>query len=175
MFLAGCSSSSSPEGSASPDTSASKGTEAGSSATEAPADEPSETPTPEAADDAASFAAAVSGSVSSVEKTEDLTEDTDGNDLLGRPHGYTSATVLYDTGATCDNPGNDCGAVIEVFADAEDAQTRADYIDEVTSSLGSAFAEYDTVSGTALLRVSGHIKPSVAETYKVAFLGATSS
>ncbi|WP_019137639.1 hypothetical protein [Cellulomonas massiliensis] len=133
-------------------------------------------PTTAAPKDAHSIAAAVAADVKSAENTVDLTEDTDGNDLLGRPHQYTSATVINIQGATCgDGPGVDCGAVVEVFDNEADAKARAKYIDSVTASLGSAFVEYDTQAGNALLRVSGSVKPSVAKQYKAAFLDVAGS
>lgn len=110
-------------------------------------------------------ATAIEGKVDAVTKVEDLTEDTDINDLLGRPNGYKAATVLYDSRATCDTPGIDCGAVVEQWPDADAAQERADYID----SLGAIANEYDTVSGSLVLRVSGALKPSEAQEYADAF------
>lgn len=131
-------------------------------------DEASEAP----ALDASTLATAMKSELATVKRVVDLTEDTDGNNLLGRPHGYSSATVLVDKNGQCgDGPGVDCGATIEVFADEADAKARAEYIDAVTGA-ASIFAEYDTRSGTALLRVSGSLKPSVAEQYKAAFLRA---
>lgn len=128
---------------------------------------------------ASGIAQAMQAKIPTITKTVNLTEDTDPNDLLGRPHGYTSATILFDETVlsaddtdACDttDPGVDCGATIEVFASAADAEQRAKYIDSVTSGLGGLFTEYDTVSGTALLRAAGAMKPSEAATYKKAFL-----
>ncbi|MFC8734337.1 hypothetical protein ACFT5B_17935 [Luteimicrobium sp. NPDC057192] len=139
----------------------------------APSSQPSRTRTQPAAVDrsAASIAKAMNGELSSVTKTIDLTEDTDGNNLLGRPHQYTSATVLVDKNLSCDqsDPGVDCGATIEVFAAEPDAKARVAYIDSIISG-SSLFTEYDTRDGKALLRVSGDIKPSLANEYKAAFV-----
>jgi len=108
--------------------------------------------------------------LASVTRTIDLTEDTDANNLLGRPHGYTSATVLVDDNLSCDtsDPGVDCGGTVEVFATEADAKARATYIDSIISG-SSLFTEYDTLSGSALLRVSGDIKPSLAKKYAATF------
>lgn len=112
-------------------------------------------------------AAAIQSAVDSVTKTEDLTEDTDSNDLLGRPDGYSAATVLYDSRAEClSGPGVDCGAVVEQWPDGDAAQERADYIKAIGTPLAN---EYDYVSGALILRVSGTLKPSEAQEYEAAF------
>lgn len=146
-----------------------------SQSTHAQTTAPAETTEPKAAEaplDAHALAKAIKQEVGSVKKTVDLTVDTDVNKQLGRPHGYTSATVIFDDSGTCEgDPGVSCGATVEVFANAKDAKARYDYIDKVTAA-ASVFAEYDTHHGTALLRVDGAIKPSHAKKYKTAFLGA---
>lgn len=121
------------------------------------------------AESASDAAAAIQGKVDSVTKIEDLTEDTDSNDLLGRPDGYKAATVLYDSRSDgCDGPGVDCGAVVEQWPDSDAAQERADYIESIGAPLAN---EYDYVSGSMVLRVSGALKPSEASEYEDAFSG----
>lgn len=104
-------------------------------------------------------------------KIETITEDNDPNDLIGRPNGYESAAVLFDSSVECDELGSDCGAVIEVFPAAEEAQARSDYIQGVLKDNPMFGTEWHSVRGTALLRVSGEIKPSVANGYTAAFEG----
>jgi serine/threonine protein kinase, bacterial len=107
-----------------------------------------------------------------VTKTIALTEDNDVNNLIGRPNGYAAATVLVDSRAQCpsDGPGVDCGATIEQWPSTEAAQKRADYIQAIGKSLPT-MSEWTTVKGNLLLRVTGKLKPSAAETYKAAFAG----
>lgn len=79
---------------------------------------------------AQSAAERVQKAVPQVTRLLPLTEDNDGNDLLGRPDGYSAATVLVDSRARCpsDGHGVDCGATIEQWPDRWAAQRRADYI-----------------------------------------------
>lgn len=113
---------------------------------------------------------AIAAEVDSVVKVQDLTEETDPNDLLGRPNGYSAATVLHDSRAECgDGPGVDCGAVIEQWPDEDAAQDRADYIQGILEDSPVLGSEYDYVNGSLLLRVSGALTPSEAEEYEQAF------
>ncbi|MFC3741176.1 hypothetical protein [Paractinoplanes deccanensis] len=100
------------------------------------------------------------------------TEDTDPNNLLGRPNGYTSR-------ASADLPGGDAagergsidrGLVVEVFDTADLAQRRSDYIQGLQKDnplLGSEW-HYRTADGTGLVRVSGKVKPSLAKKIQAA-------
>jgi serine/threonine-protein kinase len=100
-----------------------------------------------------------------------LTEDNDGNHLLGQPNGYSAATVLVDSRAHCpsDGPGVDCGATIEQWPDRWAAQRRADYIQQVDRSMPTVGQEWTTVKQNLLLRVTGKLKPSEAQSYQAPF------
>jgi serine/threonine protein kinase, bacterial len=100
-----------------------------------------------------------------------LTKDNDANHLVGQPNGYSAATVLVDSRARCpsDGPGVDCGATIEQWPDRWAAQRRADYIQEVDRSMPIAGQEWTTVKQNLLLRVTGKLKPSEAQSYQAAF------
>ncbi|HBX81782.1 MAG: hypothetical protein WAV45_02135 [Propionibacteriaceae bacterium] len=98
-----------------------------------------------------------------------ITEDNDPNSLIGRPNGYASAAVFYDSGVTCPNLGTSCGGAVEVFANETEAQARAQYIQNILKGSPVLGTEYDTVHGAALLRVTGKVKPSVAAAYAAAF------
>lgn len=80
------------------------------------------------------------------------TADTDPNNLLGRPGGYTSKASFIDeridvSQVLGDRPGAvDVGGSVEVFEDAAAARQRADYVRQVTQVL-PAFVEYDYMSG----------------------------
>ena len=88
------------------------------------------------------------------------TEDNDPNNLLGRPNGYTSR-------ASADLPGGakagekysvDRGLVVEVF----DSTDYIKGLQEESPILGTEW-HYRTGDGTALVRVSGNVKPSLAK------------
>ena len=103
-----------------------------------------------------------------------LDEDNDPNDLIGRPNGYTAATVIFDSRVSCDGeePGVDCGATIEQWASKEDAEKRAEYIQDLQSGSSFLGSEWNTVRGNLLLRVSGAMNPSDAEAYADVFKSA---
>ncbi|MCC3273221.1 hypothetical protein MUK71_03870 [Arthrobacter zhangbolii] len=102
----------------------------------------------------------------------EVTELNDTNGLIGRPGQYISAAWISDTAADSAETGIDGGAVVEVFADEADAQTRSDYIQGVLEGMGPAFGtEYHYMDGAVLLRVSGVLMPSQAALYEEAFAG----
>ena len=67
-----------------------------SAATSAP---PATTQAPANPTDATAWAKQVS--IDSTKKVVTVTEDNDPNNLIGRPNGYVSAAVLYDSGVEC--------------------------------------------------------------------------
>lgn len=98
-----------------------------------------------------------------------ITEDNDPNDLIGRPNGYTSAAIIYDSGAECTELGVNCGGTVEVWGSAADAKARSEYIQGILKEAPMFGTEYHTLNGDVLLRITGQLKPSVAETYAAAF------
>ncbi|WP_432893270.1 hypothetical protein ACQPYH_19710 [Kribbella sp. CA-245084] len=102
------------------------------------------------------------------------TEDTDPNNLIGRPGGYTSATFVYDNRVSgCKaKPDSMCGAQVEQFATADDAKRRQDYIAGIYKAAPILGTEYLTVEETTLLRVTGELKPSINRQYVAAFKAA---
>lgn len=138
------------------------------------ADAPAErTPSSRAvvAADATTRAGELEAEVSSVQKVVTITETNDPNNLIGRPNGYRSAAVLYDSGTSCDDLGSDCGAAVEVFEDEAAATSRGEYIQGVLAETPALGSEWTAVDGAALLRVNGELKPSVARRYFEAFGG----
>ncbi|BBX27428.1 hypothetical protein MALV_25530 [Mycolicibacterium alvei] len=121
-------------------------------------------------------AAAIQAAVPQVTSIVDLNEDTDANHLLGRPNGYSAATVLIDSRADCDtgSPGASCGATIEQWPDETAARRRSDYLQQIHSSVPILGTEWTTVKGGLLLRVSGDLPASAAKVYEAAF-GAEST
>jgi hypothetical protein len=119
--------------------------------------------------DATAIAAQVKAAIPTVTKVVTIDENNDPNHLLGRPAGYVSAAVLYDSGTTCTGIGSDCGATVEVWPTAEAAKARHDMLAAIMKASPILANEYDFLSGSALLRVDGHLKPSVAKAYQAAF------
>jgi len=98
------------------------------------------------------------------------TESTDPNDLLGRPGKYTER-VSFDIpgGDTAAEVGEtDRGGVVELWLSPADAQARADYIQSALKDNPILGAEYDYVHGSALVRITGKVVPSVAEPFQAA-------
>jgi len=111
----------------------------------------------------------ISSKVSSVIEVIPLTEDTDTNNLLGKPNGYSAAVVLVDVGGTdCAAPGVDCGATVEEWPDAESVQRRVGYIQSIAGDVTSLGSEYNYPVGNLLVRVSGDLHPSQAALYEQA-------
>jgi hypothetical protein len=132
---------------------------------------PTATPTRTAPTNATAVADALKAAVPAVTKVVRITENNDPNDLIGRPTGYSSAAVLYDSRTKCsDGLGADCGATVEGWSTAADARARAARIESILKGAPALGTEYDTVQGTYVLRVAGAIKPSQAKAYKTAFL-----
>lgn len=120
--------------------------------------------------DATTLAANLKVGIPEIAEVVTLTETNDSNHLLGRPNGYMSAAVLVDSRLPPQtDPGRDSGATIEVFADHDAAQRRADYIQAIAKNSPVLANEWDYVSGNALLRVSGQLPPSVNTVYKAAW------
>lgn len=95
-----------------------------------------------------------------------ITEDNDPNDLIGRPNGYLSAAVLYDSNASCTELGISCGATVEVWPEEAAAKARSDYIQGILKDSPAFGSEFHTLNGAVLLRVDGkQLKPSEAKPY----------
>lgn len=105
----------------------------------------------------------------SVTKAVELTEDADQDRMLGRTDGYREAAVFYDSRLKCPEPAIDCGAVLEVWADADGAQERSGYIKSLQSGMQALGSEYHYQDGGLLLRVNGDLTARQAEEYEAAF------
>ncbi|MBG0830497.1 hypothetical protein HS041_22305 [Planomonospora sp. ID67723] len=103
--------------------------------------------------------------------TVTYTDATDPNKLLGRPGGYTSKAAFDDqrvakaAGTTEGDVGR--GGSVEVFADAGEAEERAEYISGIAKS-SPLFAEYDYVKGNVVVRVSKELPPADAAAFEAA-------
>jgi hypothetical protein len=132
---------------------------------------------PKTAPDAATLAKALqAASGGHIKSLWTYTEDTDPNNLIGRPGGYTSATFAYDNRVPdCKaKPESMCGAQVEQFANEADAKRRLDYIAGIYKAAPILGTEYLTVEGSTLLRVTGELKPAVNRAYVAAFKAALS-
>lgn len=99
-------------------------------------------------------------------------ENTDPNDKLGRPGGYTSrASADVPGGAkNGDKYGIDRGLVVEVFATVEDADARSKYIQDTLKQMQVLGTEYHyrAADKRILVRLTGKVKPSQAKKFEAA-------
>lgn len=97
-------------------------------------------------------------------------EDTDPNDKLGRPGGYTSRASADVPGGDkqADKYSIDRGLVVEVFATVEDADARAKFIQETLKSMQILGTEYHYrgKDKRILVRIVGAVKPSTAKRFE---------
>ena len=94
--------------------------------------------------------------------------ETDPNEQLGRPGGYTSKVNFHDTRLEqSDDFDTDSGGSIEVFTSEADAKRRYDYVDGITRG-NALLNEYHWLNKTAFLRVSKKLTPDQADAYKKA-------
>lgn len=85
------------------------------------------------------------------------TEESDPNEMLGRPHGYTSKIDATDV-------ESNARVSIEVFSNAEDAKDRKDYIDSIGEFM-PFLREYSYLKDSVLLRLDTAFTPARAEEY----------
>lgn len=103
-----------------------------------------------------------------VDNVRAVSDATDSNHLLGRPGQYTSKVFFYDRRHPQSKEGGDEGEnTIEVFATAEDAKTRHDYIEGVTKGV-PMLLQYQLLQGRMLARFDKVLLPGEIEAYKAA-------
>ncbi|GAB2859637.1 hypothetical protein [Nocardioides pacificus] len=64
----------------------------------------------------------------SVTKVVEVPTEADANGPIQRPEASAESAVVYDERASCDVVGIECGAVLEVWSDADAARARAEYL-----------------------------------------------
>lgn len=97
-----------------------------------------------------------------------FTEQDDSNRLLGRPGQYTSKISFFDARHPRSADGGDEGEnTIEVFATAEDARRRYDYVDGITKNL-PMLMQYQVLKGRLLARFDKVLLPSEVKQYEAA-------
>lgn len=96
-----------------------------------------------------------------------LTAETDSNQLLGRPSQYTGKLFFYDARHPKVEGTDENEATIEIFANAQDAQARHDYIKQMTDGV-PVLAQYQFLKGRVLLRLPKVFTPDEAKAYEAA-------
>ena len=77
--------------------------------------------------------------------------------------------LLERAGATVVADHPDARLAIVAIDDEAAAQARSKYIQESIKSMPMLGQEYHSIKGSALLRVDGNVKPSIASTYSGTF------
>ncbi|MFI0795010.1 hypothetical protein ACH4OY_20330 [Micromonospora rubida] len=154
LALAGCGSDEAPSGTPAPGT-------AGASSI------PAAAPPPVALLDAQAVLDKLTAADIGITKGAVQDEDSDPNNLLGRPNGYTSRASSDLPGGVKDGDkhGIDRGLVIEVFPTKADADRRSTFIQDSLKSMPILGTEYHyrAGGGAVLVRVTGKVKPSAAK------------
>jgi hypothetical protein len=129
---------------------------------------------------AAAAGAGMHSAIPEISQVITITDGNDGNHMIGRAGGYTGAVVFIDTrtrhdesSEQCDvnSPGVDaCGAAIEEWPSAADAEQRKAYITTVTKSMPMLGNEWMTTRGNLLLRVGAQLPQTAATQYTDAFM-----
>ena len=128
---------------------------------------------PPGADAATAIAKKIGSLVPSVAKVVTITKNNDPNPIFGKPGSYLSAAVIYEKNNACTTLVVACGAKVEVYKSAADAEARAKYLLSMAKSGGIVGGEYDYIRGVEILRVFGGVTPPLAEKYRTAFGGET--
>lgn len=108
-----------------------------------------------------------------VENVVNLTAESDSNQLLGRPGQYTSKSFFYDARRPKQPESDEGEHTVEVFASAEDAKRRHDYIKSMTENM-PMLAQYQVLRGPVLVRFDKAMLPAQVEEYKRVIEGAVS-
>lgn len=97
-----------------------------------------------------------------------VTAENDSNNMLGRPGQYTGKAFFYDARHPKTPDGGDENEnTVEVFASANEAKARSDYIKSVTE--GSPFLlQYHVLRGKVLVRLAKSLTPAEAKEYEQA-------
>ena len=100
----------------------------------------------------------------------DYTVETDPNEKMGRPGGYTSKVNFRDFRLVpeSDDFATRDGGSIEVFATAADRETRANYLEAISKAVPLAGEDVMFSQGRILLRVSNRLLIPDSDAYGVA-------
>jgi hypothetical protein len=134
-----------------------------SSPASTPAPAPATTPQPAKVVTAESVVKSLKDAGLPIDNIVVYTAETDTNKLLGRPNQYISKVNFGDTRIK-DNTDN---GTVEVFANAQDAKSRKDYIETITKG-SPLFLQYIYLKDKVLLRVDKALTPTQAAEYEAA-------
>lgn len=101
------------------------------------------------------------------------TAETDPNEMLGRPGGYTSKVNFRDTRLTPERDTIETtdGGSVEFFASKTDLQRRVDHLKSVWDTIPLIDRDVVFTKGTVLLRVSIRLLTEQSNAYGSAFRG----
>ncbi|MGV8906395.1 MAG: hypothetical protein ACOH15_07340 [Acetobacterium sp.] len=96
------------------------------------------------------------------------TAENDATRMLGSPNSYTSKATFADTRVKETYSSTLVNGTVEVFNNAEDAQT---FYDNVTATpiLPDTFFQYNYIFENVLMRLEGDLTPAQAKQYEDAF------
>jgi hypothetical protein len=105
-----------------------------------------------------------------VGKVDCFTEETDPNDLLGRPGGYTSKCDWADKREEQLTQDDLTGGSFEVFGSAADAAERAKYLGafEGAGAFSTGYTWVVPAGGVTILRIDQELTPTAAAKYRSA-------
>lgn len=117
--------------------------------------------------DAEAVAASMKDAGAPLEVIKVYDEESDPNEMLGRPNGYTSKLVFADDRLenTGERPGVEDGGGVEVFDSSERAESRSEEIQDKLESAGLG-TEYHYTNEGVLVRVAGELTPDQATDYE---------
>ena len=97
------------------------------------------------------------------------TEESDPNNMLGRPGGYTSKVDFYDARYPNSDDSMISPNTIEVYETKNAATKRVEYIEAVTTDM-PMLRTYMYQSGASVLRLDRELTPTIAREYEAAFV-----
>jgi hypothetical protein len=128
---------------------------------------------------AAAAGAGMHSAIPEISQVITITDANDGNHMIGRAGGYVGAVVFVDTRTRndenyepcdVDHPDTDaCGATVEEWPTAADAEQRKAYIATIEKSMPIVGHEWLTTRGNLLLRVGAQLPQTAATQYTDAF------
>lgn len=124
--------------------------------------------------DGASSGAEVAAALEALPTTERLVplRKRDLVRLPGRPADFVEGWTVLDSRFPCDQPGIECGALVEVWGSPESAQRRSEEMLALTGGMLPRDAEQHFVRGSVVVRMRLALTRREVETYEAALDGA---
>ena len=92
--------------------------------------------------------------------------------LPGGPTDRVGSWAVLDSRFPCDQPGIECGAVVEVWGSAESAERRSEEMTGLTAGMLPRDAEQHVLRGSVLLRLDGRLTRKQVAAYAAALEAA---